>query len=227
MKPRFLLTIIFATAFAFASCGQNEKVRTSLNTELDTISYAIGITFGHSLQMSGLETINPQAIAMAIQQVWDENPDVMSSEEANMILNLYFTTLQFGDNLEEGERFLADNLSRDGVSSTPSGLQYEVIETGNGPKPDETDMVKVHYRGTLIDGSEFDSSYERGEPAQFRLNQVIPGWTEALQLMSVGSKWKIYIPQDLAYGANPRQGGIIEPHMALIFEVELLEIVNE
>lgn len=227
MNPRILFTIIFTAAFALTSCGQNQKMKTNLETELDSVSYAIGITFGHSLQeSSGLETINPEAIAMGIQEAWDGVSE-LHPDEASMILNSYFTKLQFGPNLEEGELFLEDNLTKEGVSSTPSGLQYKVIEMGDGPKPGESDKVKVHYKGTLIDGRVFDSSYERGGPAEFVLNQIIPGWTEALQLMPVGSKWEIYIPQDLAYGANPRQGGMIEPYMPLIFEVELLEIIDD
>jgi FKBP-type peptidyl-prolyl cis-trans isomerase len=225
MKTRILFTIFFATAFVFASCGQN-KVSTDLRTENDTISYAIGITFGSSLQASGLETINPQAIAMAIQDIWDGEPTVMTPDEASMRLNDYFARLQFGDNLEEGENFLRENLRRDDVTETASGIQYEVMEMGDGPRPSPSDEVVVHYRGTLIDGTEFDSSYDRGEPAQFRLDRVIPGWTEALQLMPVGSKWKIYIPHNLAYGASPRPGGIIEPYMTLVFEVELLDIIE-
>lgn len=227
MKTKIFFSIILATAFFITSCGQNDKVSTSLTTENDTISYAIGVTFGSSLQMSGLDTINAQAIAMAIQDIWDGESTIMTPEEANMMLNTYFAEVQFGENLEEGENFLEENLMRDEVTATASGVQYEVIESGDGPRPSETDEVVVHYRGTLIDGTEFDSSYERGEPAQFQLDQVIPGWAEALQLMPVGSKWKIYIPQELAYGANPRQGGVIEPYMTLVFEVELLDIVTE
>jgi FKBP-type peptidyl-prolyl cis-trans isomerase len=226
MKTKFFLTIFFTIAFVFTSCGQNDRVKTTLKTENDTVSYAIGITFGSSLQMSGLESINAQAIAMAIQEIWDGRTTMLSPEEANMLLNDYFSRLQFGDNLEQGENFLRENLQKEGVSATASGIQYEVLEMGNGPRPKNSDEVVVHYRGTLIDGTEFDSSYDRGEPAQFQLDRVIPGWTEALQLMPVGSKWKIYIPHHLAYGPNPRPGGIIEPYMALIFEVELLDIVN-
>ena len=227
MRTKIFLSVFITVAFVFASCGKSDKVSTSLQTESDTISYAIGITFGSSLQMSGLEEINSKAIAMAIQEIIDGDNTIMSSEEANMLLNDYFTKLQFGDNLEEGETYLAENKQKDGVTTTESGIQYEVINRGDGPKPSAEDEVVVHYTGTLIDGTVFDSSVERGEPAQFQLNRVIPGWTEALQLMPVGSKWKISIPQELAYGANPQQGGPIEPYKTLIFEVELLDIVDE
>ncbi len=227
MSPKFFFTLILTTAFVVSSCGQNDLSRTELKTENDTISYALGITFGSNLLMSGLDEINPKAIALAIQEVFDGESTIINPEQANMMLNDYFANLQFGTNLEDGEDFLAENRLRDEVTTTDSGIQYEVITMGDGPKPGPEDEVIVHYEGTLMDGTVFDSSYQRGEPAQFMLNRVIPGWTEALQLMPVGSKWKIYIPQELAYGANPRQGGPIEPYMALIFEVELIDIVTE
>lgn len=227
MKTKIFLSFFLAAAVVFSSCGQNELTRDQLKTQSDTISYAIGVTFGSSLLMSGIEDINPQAVALAIQELFDGDTTAINPEEANMMLNDYFGKLQFGDNIEEGEEFLAENRLKEGVITTDSGIQYEVIEMGDGPQPSADDEVVVHYRGTLIDGTQFDSSYERGEPAQFQLNQVIPGWTEALQLMSVGSKWRIYIPQELAYGANPRQGGVIEPYMMLIFEIELLDIISE
>jgi len=227
MKTKIFLTLFLASAMIFSSCGQSGNSRSELKTESDTISYAIGVTFGSSLLMSGLEDINPNAIALAIQEIFDGESTIFNPEEANMLLNDYFAKLQFGENLEMGEDFLAENKLKEGVITTESGIQYEVITMGDGPRPGVEDEVVVHYEGTLIDGTVFDSSYQRDEPAQFVLNRVIPGWTEALQLMPVGSKWKIYIPQELAYGANPRQGGAIEPYMMLIFEVELLDIVSE
>jgi FKBP-type peptidyl-prolyl cis-trans isomerase len=226
MRTKILFSAFIAIVIVFTSCKQNESINTSLETENDSISYAIGVTFGSSLQMSGLEDINPKAIAMAIQEIFDGETTIMNPEQANMMLNDYFTNLQFGMHLEEGENFLAENKLKEGITTTESGIQYEVITMGDGPMPSVDDEVVVHYTGTLIDGTVFDSSVERGEPAQFQLNQVIPGWTEALQLMPVGSKWNIYIPQELAYGANPRQGGVIEPYMMLIFEVELIDIVE-
>jgi FKBP-type peptidyl-prolyl cis-trans isomerase FklB len=129
---------------------------------------------------------------------------------------------QYADSIAAGDAFMAENAKREGVITTPSGLQYEIISAGNGPLPTETDQVKVHYHGTLINGTVFDSSVDRGEPATFGVNQVIPGWTEALKLMPVGSKWRLYIPYDLAYGSADR--GTIKPFSNLIFEVELLGI---
>lgn len=226
MRTKIFLSTFLAVAFVFTSCNQNESINTSLETENDSISYALGVTFGSSLQMSGLEEINPIAIAMAIQEIFDGDTTIMNPEQANMMLNDYFTNLQFGMHLEEGENFLAENKLKEGITTIESGIQYEVITMGDGPRPALDDEVVVHYTGKLIDGTVFDSSVERGEPAQFELNRVIPGWTEALQLMPVGSKWNIFIPQELAYGANPRQGGVIEPYMMLIFEVELIDIVD-
>lgn len=124
----------------------------------------------------------------------------------------------------ESEKFLADNMIRQGVNVTESGLQYEILVEGNGEKPTSESQVTVHYHGTLLDGTVFDSSVDRGEPASFGVGQVIRGWTEVLQLMPTGSKWKVFIPSELAYGANPRPGGAIKPHMALIFEIELISI---
>ena len=129
-----------------------------------------------------------------------------------------------GENLQKGRAWLAENAERPGVTTLPSGLQYEVLKAGDGPSPEPHDRVTTHYRGTLIDGTVFDSSYDRGKPQPFRVGGVIRGWTEALQLMKVGAKWKLYVPAGLAYGERPRRGGKIRPNDALIFEVELLEI---
>jgi FKBP-type peptidyl-prolyl cis-trans isomerase len=154
---------------------------------------------------------------------------VMTTEEADQIIRRYFEAAGEKEgqlNLEAGNAFLEENKGREGVKTTASGLQYEVITEGTGPIPSAEDRVRVHYHGTLIDGTVFDSSVERGEPAVFGVGQVIPGWTEALQLMPVGSKWKIYVPSELAYGERGA-GADIGPNTTLIFEVELLEIVEE
>lgn len=144
-----------------------------------------------------------------------------------MYLNNYFQQLSMRraeENAEKGKKFLAENAKKSGVDTLSDGIQYKVIKKGDGATPTETDVVKVHYKGTLIDGTEFDSSIKRGEPAEFQLNRVIPGWTKALKQMPVGSKWEIFIPADQAYG--PRGGGPIGPNETLIFEVELLDIVT-
>jgi FKBP-type peptidyl-prolyl cis-trans isomerase len=151
----------------------------------------------------------------------------LSSQEANDSIQTYLDNKRneaFAQVKSEGELFLLANRTKEGIQSTSSGLQYQVLKEGSGRTPGSTDTVTVHYHGTLIDGTVFDSSVQRGTPASFGVHQVIPGWTEALQLMSVGSKYKLFIPQELAYGANPHPGGAIKPFSALIFEVELIDI---
>ena len=153
----------------------------------------------------------------------------MTREEADAVVRTYFEKAGENEaqkNLEEGNAFLEENRQREGIKTTESGLQYEVMKEGTGEKPDSTDRVRVHYTGKLIDGTVFDSSVERGEPAVFRVDQVIPGWTEALQMMKVGAKWRIYLPSLIAYGERGA-GADIGPNSALIFDVELLEIVKE
>ena len=167
-------------------------------------------------------------MTQAIKDAYGEEGElIIQADSANKILNTYIQALQqkkLTANLEVGNKFLEENKTKEGVVTLTSGLQYLIMKEGNGPKPGAESKVTTHYHGTLIDGSVFDSSVERGEPASFPVNGVIKGWTEALQLMPVGSKWKLFIPSELAYGANPRQGGPIEPNMALVFEVELLSI---
>ncbi|HZH71079.1 MAG TPA: FKBP-type peptidyl-prolyl cis-trans isomerase [Mariniphaga sp.] len=204
-----------------------------LNTLSDSAGYAIGILVGENNKQQiqtapGGEEINLEAMVAAFRQATLGEEGIMTSEEADQIIRNYFEAegaKQGQLNLEEGNAFLEQNKSRSEVKTTPSGLQYEILEEGDGPVPAAEDQVRVHYHGTLIDGTVFDSSVDRGEPAVFGVNQVIPGWTEALQLMPVGSKWKVYIPAELAYGERGA-GGAIEPNSTLIFEVELLEIVK-
>lgn len=180
-----------------------------------------------SLMDQDLDGISPDVLAEAIADAFAGKEPKYTPEMANAIIQNYLQTVgeqKFAQNKEAGEAFLHANASKEGVHSTASGLQYEVITEGSGSKPGSTDTVSVHYHGTLIDGTVFDSSVMRGQPATFGVHQVIPGWTEALQLMNVGSKYRLYIPQELAYGAHPHPGGPIKPYSALIFDVELLEI---
>ncbi|MCL4119479.1 UNVERIFIED_CONTAM: hypothetical protein GTU68_067355 [Idotea baltica] len=166
-------------------------------------------------------------IVQGMKDIFQDETPQMTMEEANAAFQSYATSIQAkaGEKyIKEGQEFLTQNGARPEVITLPSGLQYEIIKEGTGPKPTTADKVKTHYHGTLIDGTVFDSSVDRGEPISFGVTQVIAGWTEALQLMPVGSKWKLYIPSDLAYGANPRPGGAIKPNMALIFDIELLGI---
>lgn len=194
---------------------------------MDKLSYSIGLGIGQNLRGMGLKEINVEDFAQAIKDVISNAPTAISHKEAQTIVNEYFEKLEArinAENMEKGKAFLEENKKNPNVKVLPSGLQYEVIREGNGKKPKTTDRVRCHYEGTLIDGTLFDSSIKRGEPAVFGVNQVIKGWVEALQLMSEGAKWKLYIPSELAYGANGA-GEMIPPHSALIFEVELIEVL--
>jgi len=198
-----------------------------MTDEIKAVSYCIGMSVAGSLKQQNLGDISPEVIGEAIKDIFEGNELKYSPEEADGIIQKYLQGVmekKFEVNKEVGEAFLAENAKRDEVTTTASGLQYEVMEAGSGDKPSETSNVTVHYHGTLINGTVFDSSMERGQPASFGVNQVIKGWTEALQLMSPGAKYRLFIPQELAYGANPHPGGAIEPYMALIFDVELLEV---
>lgn len=193
---------------------------------MDKISYALGLSMGQNLMGSGVDKIVYADFAQGLQDVLEHAQPKVSYQEAQALLNKFFTDLEQQIAREQkaaGEKFLAENAKRAGVKTTASGLQYEVIEATLGQKPKATDKVRVHYEGTLTDGTVFDSSYKRGEPITFGLNQVIKGWTEGLQLMSVGSKYKLYIPYELGYGAQGA-GGSIPPYATLIFTVELLGI---
>lgn len=202
---------------------------TTLNAqeEMDSLSYSLGILMAQNLQSQGFEELKAESMSSAISDVLNGQTPKISAQEANMILQQYMMKkqeAQHGEAIAEGEAFLKANGEREGVVTLPSGLQYEVLTAGDGPKPTDTSKVKVHYHGTLINGTVFDSSVDRGEPATFGVGQVIAGWTEGLQLMPQGSKWKLFIPAELAYGARGA-GGKIGPYATLIFEVELLEIL--
>ncbi|MCQ2226943.1 MAG: FKBP-type peptidyl-prolyl cis-trans isomerase [Bacteroidales bacterium] len=191
------------------------------------VSYALGMNIAAQLKQSGLKSLDSKAFAEGIDAVLSGAKPEVDPKEVGPILNKFFTELQQSQakqNMEDGAAFLAANKERKEVVTLPSGLQYEIMREGNGKKPKATDKVRCHYHGTLIDGTVFDSSVQRGEPADFPVNGVIQGWVEALQLMPVGSKWKLFIPYDLGYGARGA-GESIPPYTTLIFEVELLEIL--
>ena len=194
---------------------------------MDKFSYSIGLGIGQNLSSMGIANLSVDDFAQAIKDVLEGNQTAISHKEAREIVNKYFEELEAkmgAAAIEQGKAFLEENKKRAGVVTLPSGLQYEIIKEGTGKKPQATDQVKCHYEGTLIDGTLFDSSVQRGEPTVFGVNQVIPGWVEALQLMPEGSKWKLYIPSELGYGARGA-GEMIPPHSTLIFEVELLEVL--
>ena len=219
--------------FVLYSCNTNSQ-QVKLEQEIDSVSYSIGVNEAkgllQKLEPMGYDTvINLEVMVAGYMDAMKENEKI-SMEDGREIIGKYFNRLrekqmeeQFGDNKEAGIKFLEENKKREGVKTTESGLQYEILKVGTGPVPVDNQNVMVHYTGILIDGTVFDSSVERGEP--FRVNTargVIEGWLEALKMMPVGSKWKIFIPQELAYGA--RQTGKINPFSALIFEIELLSI---
>ena len=196
------------------------------NSEMQKVSYSLGVSIATNVKKQGLESVDYQSIADAFKDVFENNKLQISENEANIILQDHFGKLsnqKKQENIEAGKSFLEENAKRDGVTTTASGLQYEIIKQGTGDSPKETDKVTVHYHGTLIDGTVFDSSMDRGEPATFPVNGVIPGWVEALQLMNEGAKYKLFIPSNLAYGERGA-GGAIGPNATLVFEVELISI---
>jgi len=194
---------------------------------MEKVSYALGLSLGNNLKNSGIDSLDYAKLAKGIEDILEQKAPEMEVQEAQAIISEFFQALQEKASeatVNEGKTFLAENAKRAEVITLASGLQYEVIEAGNGATPTASDKVKVHYHGMLINGTVFDSSVNRGEPATFGVTQVISGWVEALQLMPVGSKWKLYIPSNLAYGAQGA-GQQIGPHTTLVFEVELIEIM--
>jgi FKBP-type peptidyl-prolyl cis-trans isomerase FklB len=237
MKIKGLVILSIAMTIMLGSCGKNAVQSSKIKTKTDSLSYAFGIVNYNALVSDSLD-LNPLLVAKAMLDGKNGKP-AMSDEVARGYIMVFINQREdektaklaeankvlYKDYIKENEDFLSKNKEKTGVTVTPSGLQYEVIKMGNGPKPTAESTVKVHYVGTLIDGTEFDSSIKRGEPAQFPVSGVIPGWTEALQLMPVGSKFKLYLPEILAYG-SAGAGDQIKPYSTLIFEVELLEIVQ-
>lgn len=234
--------LVFATMIF--SCEDKKSVnKEDLKTEIDSISYVLGMDFAKNVSMT-LDEINNDLFFAGYLSTIDSSETLMNETEAQSFLRNYFernrekimkkqqemAQKKLEEENAEGklasETFLEENKGKEGVQTTASGLQYIVMEEGEGEMPTATDRVKVHYHGTLIDGTVFDSSVDRGEPATFGVGQVIKGWTEGLQIMKEGAKYKFFIPQELAYGANPRSGGAIKPFDALIFEVELLDIIK-
>jgi FKBP-type peptidyl-prolyl cis-trans isomerase FklB len=235
MKKIPFLLPLFGAIILFTACNgttnsQTKQGEIKLSTEMDSASYALGVNVASQVKVQGFDEMNFDAFLKAVQDVYGGSDLMISEVDAQGVLQTFFTKgveRAADKNLKEGLAFLEKNKKKSGVVTTESGLQYKIMKDAKGEKPKAEDKVMVHYHGTLIDGTVFDSSVERGEPISFALNGVIPGWTEGVQLMSVGSKYKFFIPSELAYGANQRGGGPIGPNMALIFEVELIEIVKE
>lgn len=202
---------------------------------MDKLSYAMGLNIGLQLKQMGLgNRLEVKDFGDAVNDILQGNAMKLDPDEANSLLNNFFTELEKEQNAKnaeagkaaksEGEKFLAENAKKPGVVVTASGLQYEVLNEGSGRSPKATDVVRCHYHGTLIDGTVFDSSYQRNQPADFGLNQVIAGWTEGVQLMKEGAKYRFYLPYNLAYGEHGA-GASIPPYAALIFDVELLKVL--
>lgn len=204
--------------------------------EFSKISYALGLSMGNNFRSSGIEKIDVKDFADGVAAVFDGTQPKMTYDEAKEEIRKFFQAMEERQqaaavamgkvNAEAGEAFLKDNGARAEVKTTASGLQYEVLEEGSGAMPAAGDQVTVHYTGRLIDGTVFDSSVERGEPATFGVTQVIPGWVEALQMMKEGAKWRLFIPSNLAYGPNGA-GGVIGPNATLIFDVELIKVIGK
>ncbi len=237
MKIKGLIVSSIVSALLLGACAKSSVSGVKIKNHEDSLSYAFGIVNYNALKGDSIN-LNPLVVARAMVD-GEKGKPVMSDDIARGFIMEYINEreaqkiarqqeldkVNYKDYIEENEEFLAKNKERAGVTVTPSGLQYEVIKMGTGAKPTSENTVRVHYSGTLIDGTEFDSSIKRNDPAEFPLSGVIPGWTEGLQLMPVGSKFKLYLPQELAYGANGA-GPSVKPYSTLIFEVELLEIIK-
>lgn len=205
--------------------------------KLDRISYALGLSMGNNFRASGIAKLDVQDFADGVAAVFYGNQPKMTYDEAKAEIQAFFTEMEKKqqeaaaaageENRKAGEAFLLENGKRAEVKTTPTGLQYEVLEEGDGPMPSATDQVEVHYTGKLLDGTVFDSSVDRGMPATFGVNQVIPGWVEALQMMKAGSKWRLFIPSNLAYGPTGTPGGPIGPNSTLLFDVELIKVLGK
>lgn len=224
-------SIFFSALIVFGSVltvqAQKKKKPVKLETNKDSISYALGTFFGSNLKNGGFTDVNFQIISRAIEDALTTSDTLIKPEVANELIQKAYMALQkqkADQNLAKGKAFLENNKKQPGVVELPSGLQYKVITEGAGEPPKASSQITAHYKGSLIDGTVFDSSYDRGEPAQFGVDQVIEGWKEALQLMKPGAKWQLFIPSNLAYGENQMQGSPIEPNSVLIFDVELISV---
>ena len=237
MKIKGLIVMTAVIALMLGSCGKSALKNAKLKTKQDSLSYAFGIVNYNALKQDSL-ILDPMLVAKAMQDGKDTVP-LMADDIARSYIMVFINEREarkaqqkaeldkevYKDFIAQNEAFLAKNKEKAGITTTASGLQYEVLTMGTGPKPTAESTVKVNYVGTLIDGTEFDSSIKRNEPAQFPVSGVIAGWTEALQLMPVGSKFRLFLPQSIAYGASGA-GEAIKPYSTLVFEVELLEIIK-
>ncbi len=221
------LLIIAVSGLVLSACNKDGAGTTGeFKNDQDKLGYSIGVDIGRNIEKAQIDSLEIESMLSAIRDVLNKKDLKITDEEAKKFLMEYFEKKQrseFTEKIAQNDKFFADNAKKAGVTALPSGLQYEVIKSGTGAKPGINDEVTVHYHGTLLDGRVFDSSIDRNEPATFQVGGVITGWTEALQLMPVGSKWKLYVPASLGYGERGA-GGIIGPNETLVFEVELISI---
>ena len=220
-----LLLPAVVIAMVVSSCNAQEKSKTNMKTEKDSISYSLGVSIANNLKQGNLDDVNIDVMAQGMKDFFANKP-AMTVQACEGAIQTYMSgkeKAKGSENEAKGQAFLAANQKKEGVTTTASGLQYKVIKMGTGAKPTLNDKITAHYHGTLIDGTVFDSSVDRGQPASFPVSGVIPGWTEALQLMPVGSKWTLYLPSNWAYGEKGA-GGKIGPNSALVFDVELISI---
>ncbi len=233
---KILLFGITSMLILFVACNDKDADKDTnsqgdsnieLTTKEDTVFYSLGVSIGNNMKSLSLEDVNTDILSQGLSDMINDKELAIAPEQAEMILQKYFNDLQVKKNeknKKDGEEFLAKNKEKEGVITLESGLQYKILKSGNGKQATKNSVVTVNYHGTLIDGTVFDSSVDRGEPAQFPVTGVIQGWQEIIPMMRVGDKWKVFIPQELAYGERVRPGGPIEPYMALIFEIELLDV---
>jgi FKBP-type peptidyl-prolyl cis-trans isomerase FklB len=219
VQMKLRLIAILGVLFLVSQVSAQENL--VLKNQKDKVSYIIGMNIGNDLKRQSID-ISPKILAEGVQQALAGSKPLLTEQEIQETM-MAFQKEMMAKQKERGDAFLAENKKKEGVKTLPSGLQYKVIKVGTGKKPKLTDTVTAHYRGTLINGTEFDSSYRRGQPVNFQVSRVIPGWTEALQLMQEGAKWQLFIPPNLAYGEQGA-GGIIGPNATLIFEIELVSI---
>ncbi len=234
MKIAIIVLLTFVIGGGVA-CQEKTIDKSDLKTQLDSVSYSFGKNFGNYLKTQKID-VKFDILIKGLKDGYEENEELLTDEEIQKTMKTFQEELFIkrnkekkklgGKNKAEGEAFLNENKNKKGVVTLPSGLQYKVLTSGDGPSPKATDKVTTHYTGKLIDGTIFDSSVERGQPATFGVNKVIKGWTEALQLMKVGDKWELYIPSGLAYGSGGAGGGKIGPDATLVFEIELIGIKN-
>lgn len=227
-RMKNLLVVAGLVALILTSCGKS-NYNAKISSESDSVSYYVGLFYGKQLKGSGLETLSVDAMAKGLHEAFYNDSIKITQEDLSQKLQMYFMKFQkrlSDKNLKEGEEFLAKNRTKPGIQTTPSGLQYQVVKEGTGPMPDSSSLVSVHYTLYHVDGKKIESSIGR-EPAKFKVTQVIPGWTEALMKMKVGSKWKLFVPANLGYGERVGRGSDLKPNEALVFDVELLNIEKE